>query len=457
MCPIVRDIEYTYEEVEKHDKAEDLWVIIDGKVYDVTKWRTKHPGGELIFMGVAGKDASVAYESFHDKSVSNRYLKAFEVGYIANYKKSSLSLAYQKLKEKIEEDGLYQTEYSYYYKLIIWYAFQYVVTISLLVSGNTGCIITGAFTLGFFWQQVAFLGHDCGHNAVTHDRLKDWWYGIFVTLFFGVSGQWWKRTHNIHHIYTNSIEWDPDVQHQPFQAVDSKMLSGYYSYYHKHWFNFDKVAQIFVRLQTFLFFPIMGLARNFLIAHSWIQMFDKSATVQYRKQEMMALAGYWVWYGQVLSQVPTWNLRIAVFLISMFVSGVLHLQITLSHFASPMQMGPTYSEKDDEHFQKVQMKTTTDWHCETWMDWFHGGLQFQVAHHLFPKIPRHNLRKVKYEYILPFCQENGLTYLTGAGFFSLIGVVVQKMQDQANQVKNGVKIPYKECLLKEFLDDSFMG
>jgi len=48
--------------------------------------------------------------------------------------------------------------------------------------------------------------------------------------------------------------------------------------------------------------------------------------------------------------VPTWNLRIAVFLISMFVSGVLHLQITLSHFASPMQMGPTYSEKDDEHF-----------------------------------------------------------------------------------------------------------
>jgi len=78
------------------------------------------------------------------------------------------------------------------------------------------------------------------------------------------------------------------------------------------------------------------------------------------------------------------------------------------------------------------MKTTTDWHCETWMDWFHGGLQFQVAHHLFPKIPRHNLRKVKYEYILPFCQENGLTYLTGAGFFSLIGVVVQKMQDQAN-------------------------
>lgn len=70
--------------------------------------------------------------------------------------------------------------------------------------------------LGFFWQQLAFMGHDGGHNAITHDRNKDWWIGICVTVFFGVSGPWWKRTHNIHHIYTNSIGWDPDIQHLPF-------------------------------------------------------------------------------------------------------------------------------------------------------------------------------------------------------------------------------------------------
>lgn len=133
-------------------------------------------------------------------------------------------------------------------------------------------------------------------------------------------------------------------------AVDAKMLNGYWSYYHGHHFDFDRIAKVFVRFQTYLFFPIMGLARNFLIAHSWLLMFDTKATVPFRKYEIMALTGYWCWFGLVLSYIPTWNLRIAVFLISMFVVGVLHLQITLSHFASPAHDGPTYSENDDEHF-----------------------------------------------------------------------------------------------------------
>lgn len=118
-----KNVELTLEDVGKHNTAEDLWIILDGKVYDVTKWKTKHPGGELIFMGVAGQDASVAYGSFHNQSISDKYLKSFEVGFIGNYKKSNLSLAYQKLKEKIKADGLYETDYTYWYKLVSWYAF----------------------------------------------------------------------------------------------------------------------------------------------------------------------------------------------------------------------------------------------------------------------------------------------------------------------------------------------
>lgn len=128
------------------------------------------------------------------------------------------------------------------------------------------------------------------------------------------------------------------------------MLNGYYSHYHKQQFVFDKVAEIFVRMQKFLFFPIMGLARNFLIAHSWLLLLNKNINVENRIQEIMALAGSWAWYGYVLSYVPSWKLRIAVYFISTFVVGLLHLQITLSHFASPAHNGPTYSETDEEHF-----------------------------------------------------------------------------------------------------------
>lgn len=55
----------------------------------------------------------------------------------------------------------------------------------------------------------------------------------------------------------------------------------------------------------------------------------------------------------------------------------------------------TSTEKKDYNFLRVQTEHSMDVDCSWYMDWFHGGLQFQVVHHLFPRIPRHNLRYVR--------------------------------------------------------------
>ena len=46
-------------EITQHDKQEDCWLVLEGKVYDVTKWARHHPGGRLILSYHAGRDATV--------------------------------------------------------------------------------------------------------------------------------------------------------------------------------------------------------------------------------------------------------------------------------------------------------------------------------------------------------------------------------------------------------------
>ena len=52
----------TLAEVEQHVTYDDLWLVIDGKVYDVTEFMDDHPGGGEIMLNAAGKDGTDDFE-----------------------------------------------------------------------------------------------------------------------------------------------------------------------------------------------------------------------------------------------------------------------------------------------------------------------------------------------------------------------------------------------------------
>ncbi|CAK9096338.1 Beta-adaptin-like protein A (At-bA-Ad) (At-betaA-Ad) (AP complex subunit beta-A) (Adaptor protein complex AP subunit beta-A) (Beta-adaptin A) (Clathrin assembly protein complex beta large chain A), partial [Durusdinium trenchii] len=63
----------TREEVQKHNKADDAWIIVDGDVYDVTKFAGVHPGGTQILLEYAGKDATEDFYALHRLEVLDKY------------------------------------------------------------------------------------------------------------------------------------------------------------------------------------------------------------------------------------------------------------------------------------------------------------------------------------------------------------------------------------------------
>merc|ERR1712144_135429 len=63
-----------------NNKADNLWIIVDQDVYDLTKFQDEHPGGKKILQRVAGKDASKQFWKYHNESILKKYSKQLQVG-----------------------------------------------------------------------------------------------------------------------------------------------------------------------------------------------------------------------------------------------------------------------------------------------------------------------------------------------------------------------------------------
>ena len=165
--------------------------------------------------------------------------------------------------------------------------------------------------------------------------------------------------------------------------------------------------------QKYTYYPIMGIARFNLYLLSWLHvlasvplLLSNGKLWWVQPAELAFMCGYWFLFGYCLlwRTLPTWTNRIVFSLISHIVTMPLHVQITLSHWG----MSTSYLG-ESESFAQRQLRTTMDIQCPIWLDFIHGGLQFQVAHHLFPRLPRHNLRRAQ-SLVKEFCKEVEIPY-----------------------------------------------
>ena len=186
--------------------------------------------------------------------------------------------------------------------------------------------------------------------------------------------------YQVHHIVTNDPEHDPDIEHMPFFAISHRFFSSLFSTYYDRVMPYDAAARFFVRYQKYLYYPVLLLGRFNLYRLSFEYLFlglgpRKGIAAWHRYLELGGLVVFWYWfgYGILYRGLPTnWD-RFAYVMISHMVTMPLHVQITLSHFAmSTADLGIT------ESFPQKMLRTTMDVDCSEWLDFIHGGRQFQV-------------------------------------------------------------------------------
>ncbi|KAE9405898.1 hypothetical protein BT96DRAFT_876333 [Gymnopus androsaceus JB14] len=259
-----------------------------------------------------------------------------------------------------------------------------------------------AIALGFFMHQIMFCAHDAGHTEITGNRFWDRAIGGTIASFAsGMSLGWWIDQHDVHHLITNHPEHDPDIQLLPFFAFSTRFFDSLYSTFHACVMHFDAPTRFLIQYQHLFFYPVMVFARFSLFGKSYVYLLTKAKADGFRTFELIGVVFFWCWYTLMLKRIGTgfdgvnghsvielWGTRVLFILLNLISVCLIHIQIVLSHSAQDSVDMGVY-----ECFIHRQLRTTMDVSCPEYLDFIHGGLQMQIAHHLFPRLSRLNHRR----------------------------------------------------------------
>ncbi len=387
-------------------------LIIDGRVYDIGPLFVPgaHPGGTAVLAASLRGDATDGFMNSHPAHVRG-LLARYAVGAVSDWRVDAATAAYRALRARLEAEGALSGGGSAAYYAAAGARAAGALALALgcvLGSPAWAMHLLGAVALGCFWQQLAFVGHDLGHSGVSGLLAVDAARGLLCgPALTGISFSWWKATHNAHHASTNSAEDDPDVQHMPLIAVSRHFFGSLWSTYHGRRMAFGSCTRAMVTRQHLFFYPLMAFARWNLYFQGLCSIVQGRRTLA-AAAEGCALLFFSAWLGTLVLAVGRGEahvlgacaMRVAFLVLSNAVAGGLHVQIVLSHFSQPTRLtraGPAAAAAAQPaepalSFLAAQLAGTMNIVLHPAADFAFGGLQFQVEHHLFPRLPAHALR-----------------------------------------------------------------
>ena len=315
---------------------------------------------------------------------------------------------YTQLSRQVRQAGLLERRHG-------WYVAKIGVNLGLLAAGWAAFVVIG----GSWWQllvaaflavvftQLAFVGHDAGHRQLFRSRRANDLVGLaHANLLVGVSFEWWVGKHNRHHSNPNHEDLDPDISITALAFTPDQASS-------KH-----GLVRLVARYQGWLFFPLLLLEAAHLHLAS-AKAIWRGGSGRANLVEGLLLVAHLGVYLSVLWLVLSPAQALAFIVVH---QGLLGLYLGCS-FAPNHKGMPTLTEADQLDFVRRQVLTSRNVRGSWLVDWLLGGLNYQIEHHLFPNMPRPNLRRAQ-PLVRAFCAQHGLAYVEA----SLVGSYAQAVR-----------------------------
>ncbi|WP_371403880.1 acyl-CoA desaturase [Kribbella sp. NBC_00662] len=286
---------------------------------------------------------------------------------------------------------------------------------AIAAVGASWWVVLLALPLGILTTRAAFFGHDAGHQQIASSRkLHDWIGMLHGNVVLGMSYAWWNDKHNRHHANPNHTDKDPDVGEGVFvwtlqQAEGRKGLEGWLT-----------------RNQAKVFFPLLTLEGFNLKVSSIRFLLARRRT---HRLELGLMAAHVVLYLTALFLIMSPAQALVFALVHHMVFG-LHLG---SVFA-PNHKGMEMPDDDSNwgHLEK-QVLTSRNVNGSLVTDWMMGGLNYQIEHHLFPSMPRANLRFAQ-PIVRGYCERIGMPYIS-TGLIDSYRMGLRHMHEVGEQLR----------------------
>eukprot|EP01023_Acetabularia_acetabulum_P015906 TRINITY_DN1781_c0_g2_i3.p1 TRINITY_DN1781_c0_g2~~TRINITY_DN1781_c0_g2_i3.p1 ORF type:complete len:455 (-),score=55.86 TRINITY_DN1781_c0_g2_i3:388-1752(-) len=384
------------EEISQHNMPNDCWVVIDSKVYDVTKWVPIHPGGSLIHVS-AGQDCTQLFLSYHPTYVRN-LLQQFYIGdvkeeqqLISFQNKEGGSKFYDTLKQNVakyfKENKLDPNfSWSMYIKTII-------IMLGVLISQYATFYATfqnpvmkyvWACMLGSFFGEVGVsIMHDANHGAYSKNKYVQFLASITLDMI-GASSFMWRQQHVVgHHQHTNLHERDPDVNHPLMRRVTPQQPK---LQHHRFQHIYCLMLYSLLAVKSVWVDDFVSFAAGKISAVRVQQMTTSEALVFW-----MGKAFFFMWFAVLpfaWSQHSVFMLLCLQFLAQAVTGYMLSFMFQVAHVVGDVG----FFEVDDKNqvscgWAESQLQSTADFAPGSFF-WTHisGGLNHQVVHHLFPGV-----------------------------------------------------------------------
>ncbi len=309
--------------------------------------------------------------------------------------------------------------------MICVYIIPFILIFTLPMNAWVALLLTVVMGIGIAGTGMCVM-HDAIHGSFSD---KEWVNKLFGgTLYLlGANVFNWRIQHNfLHHTYTNIEGYDQDIESRgPIRLADHSPLRRIHRYQFIHAFFFYGLMTISKLVKDFtqlIYYNKAGITRKF----------NFHPTKEYLKMVLYKIVYLFVIIGLPIMLTPfTWWQVVIGFLVMHWTAGaILSTIFQMAHVVEGAEQ-PMPNAQGIIHYEWAvhEMLTTSDFARNNhFLNWYVGGLNFQIEHHLFP-----NICHVHYQKIAPIVEktarEFGYTYNLKPSFANAFVSHVKRLKE----------------------------